>query len=184
MPLPQIVTPEYITTLPSTGQSVSYRPFLVKEEKILLMAQEGKDQSEVTNAVIKILQECIKTPLDIKQLPVFDVEWLFLQLRSKSVGEIIKLNLRHVGNKECEHLNKIELPIADIKVTGLGKKDNIIIIDEKTGLGVELKYPNLALIDKMDIEKRSNTEIFKLITVRNVCWRPSTRFFKEIYGLF
>ena len=109
MPLPQIVTPEYITTLPSTGQSVSYRPFLVKEEKILLMAQEGKDA--------------------------------FLK-----------------------HLNKIELPIADIKVTGLGKKDNIIIIDEKTGLGVELKYPNLALIDKMDIEKRSNTEIFKLIT--------------------
>ena len=73
MPLPEIVTPEFQTTLPSTGEQIFFRPFLVKEEKMLLMAQEGKDKSEITNAVIKILDACIKTPLEIRDLPIFDV---------------------------------------------------------------------------------------------------------------
>ena len=107
MPLPEIVTPEFQTYLPSTGEQLFFRPFLVKEEKMLLMAQEGKDRTEITNAVIKVLQQCIKTPIDIKTLPIFDIEWLFLQLRSKSVSEVIDLNLRHT-KEGCNHLNKIK----------------------------------------------------------------------------
>ena len=84
MSLPQIKTPEFITQLPSTGEKIAFRPFLVKEEKILLMAQQGKDEKEILRAVYNILESCIKTPITVTELPVFDVEWLFLQLRSKS----------------------------------------------------------------------------------------------------
>ena len=73
MPLPNIVTPEFVTNLPSTKQQIKFRPFLVKEEKVLLMAQEGKDQDEITTAVINILQACIKDEIDIKSLPLFDI---------------------------------------------------------------------------------------------------------------
>ena len=93
MPLPKIVTPEFSTTLPSTGEEIFFRPFLVKEEKVLLMAQQGKDPTEIQRAVINILEECIKTPLKVDTLPLFDIEYLFLQLRSKSVGEVIEVNL-------------------------------------------------------------------------------------------
>ncbi len=162
MPLPEIVTPEFSTTLPSTGESLFYRPFLVKEEKMLLMAQEGKDRKEITNAVIKVLQNCIKTPVEVKTLPLFDVEWLFLQLRSKSVGEVIELNLRH--NKEgCQHLNKIELPIEKITVNQTEGHSNILMIDEESGLGVKLGYPTLELTEKFDIENASSKDVFDLI---------------------
>ena len=89
MALPIVETPRYECTLASQDMQVQYRPFLVKEEKILLMAQEGRDKKEIQRAIINILQECIKIPLEVNVLPLFDIEWLFLQLRSKSVGEVI-----------------------------------------------------------------------------------------------
>ena len=164
MPLPEIVTPEFQTTLPSTGEQIFFRPFLVKEEKMLLMAQEGKDKSEITNAVIKILDACIKTPLEIRDLPIFDVEWLFLQLRSKSVNEVIDLNLRHTV-EGCRHLNKIQLPIQDIEVKTNKDHSNILMISDETGLGMTLKYPSLSLTEKIDVDSQNNSDIFKLITI-------------------
>ena len=162
MPLPEIVTPEFQTNLPSTGETIFYRPFLVKEEKMLLMAQEGQDRKEITNSVVTVLQNCIKTPVEIKKLPLFDVEWLFLQLRSKSVGEVINLNLRH--NKEgCQHLNKIELPIEKIKVNQTEGHSDILMINEEAGLGVKLGYPTLELTEKFDIENATSEDIFDLI---------------------
>ena len=164
MPLPEIVTPEFSTTLPSTGESIFYRPFLVKEEKMLLMAQEGQDRKEITNAVIQILQNCIKTPVEVKQLPLFDVEWLFLQLRSKSVGEVITLNLRH-NKEDCQHLNKVELPIEMIKVNKNEDHSNILMINEETGLGATLRYPTLELTQTIDIENSTSEDIFNLILI-------------------
>jgi predicted Mrr-cat superfamily restriction endonuclease len=164
MPLPEIITPEFQTILPSTGETIFYRPFLVKEEKMLLMAQEGKDKLEITNAVIQILQNCMKTPVEINKLPLFDVEWLFLQLRSKSVGEVITLNLRH--NKEgCQHLNKVELPIEKIIVNKTDDHSNILMIDEESGLGVTLNYPTLEVTQKFNVENHSNKDIFDLMLV-------------------
>ena len=109
MPLPRITTPEFTTILPSTGEKISYRPFLVKEEKILLMAQEGRDKDEIQKAVLNILEECVKTPIDVNSLRLFDIEWLFIQLRSKSVGEVIELKVRHIEDKECNHSNPVEI---------------------------------------------------------------------------
>tara|TARA_B100001989_G_scaffold252434_1_gene234451 strand:- start:1830 stop:2537 length:708 start_codon:yes stop_codon:yes gene_type:complete len=168
MPLPEIVTPEFQTSLPSTGEEVFFRPFLVKEEKMLLMAQEGKDKREINNAVVKIINACIKTPLDILNLPTFDIEWLFLQLRAKSVSEVIKLNLRHTV-EGCDHLNKVEIPIQDIKVQNNPEHKNILMIDEDSGLGMSLNYPTLGLADNLS-DKVTNEQIFNLISkcVKNV----------------
>ena len=96
MALPNIVTPEFETKLPSNNQTIKFRPFLVKEEKVLLMAGEGKDQKEILATVVNILQNCIITSgVNVLTLPLFDIEWLFLQLRAKSVGEMLELRVKH-----------------------------------------------------------------------------------------
>jgi len=96
MNLPMLVTPTYVDVIPSTKQKVEYRPFLVKEEKILLMALEGNDREEIIRTVEQIFNNCIKTEgIDFKNLASFDFEYLMLKLRSKSVGEVVELNFRY-----------------------------------------------------------------------------------------
>ena len=97
--LPKIDTPMYELTLPSNNQTIQYRPFLIKEEKILLMAQEGEDQDEQIRAVKQIITNCILTPVNVDKLATFDIEWLFVNIRSKSVGKILQLNYKH----DCTH---------------------------------------------------------------------------------
>ena len=92
MPLPKITTAEYELKLPSTGKTIKYRPFLVKEEKILILSLESQDSKEISNAVKQVLKECVITKgVKVDQLPSFDIEYLFLNVRSKSVGETIEL---------------------------------------------------------------------------------------------
>lgn len=101
MALPKLMVPEFETTIPSTNQKIKFRPFLVKEEKVLYMALEGKDAKEMGNAITKILESCILTEgVDIKGLAFFDLEFLFLKLRSKSVGEIVDLKVRHLDTSD------------------------------------------------------------------------------------
>jgi hypothetical protein len=161
MPLPQITTPEFTTILPSTGERISFRPFLVKEEKILLMAQEGKDKNEIQRAVINILEECIKTPVTIEDLPLFDIEWLFIQLRSKSVGEVIDLKIKHIENKECLHLNPVEVNLEELEMTNDPKHTNIINITDD--IGVTMRYPSLKLVGDKNPEGLDSTAVFNLI---------------------
>lgn len=144
MALPQIKTPEFITSLPSTGEKIVFRPFLVKEEKVLLMAQQGKDEKEVVRAVYNILESCIKTPMTVTDLPVFDVEWLFLQLRSKSVSEELQVRLKH-NKKDCEGTTDIVININDIQVTQLNEKGHIVELEG--GLGLTMRYPTLKMLD-------------------------------------
>ena len=162
MPLPNIVTPEFTTTIPSTNQPIAFRPFLVKEEKILLMAQEGKDEEEIRKAVYNILKSCVLTPIEIEKLPMFDIEWLFLQLRMKSVGEVIKLYIKHAENKECNHNNEYSFNLEKVKVDF--PEDHSKIIQLKDGVGIEMNYPSLELFDmKVDYQNLSMDNIFKLI---------------------
>jgi len=161
MPLPQITTPEFTTTLPSTGEKLSFRPFLVKEEKILLMAQEGKDKNEIQKAVSNILEECIKNPITVEDLPMFDIEWLFIQLRSKSVGEVIDLKIKHVENKECLHLNPIEVNLEELEMTKDPNHKNIIMIDDS--IGVTMRYPTLKLLGDKDPQGLDPSKILDII---------------------
>jgi len=161
MPLPNIVTPEFVTTLPSTKQKIKFRPFLVKEEKVLLMAQEGKDKDEITNAVINILQSCIKDELDIRSLPLFDIEWLFLQLRSKSVGEVIELSFRHSEKEDCNFKNEVSVNIEDIKIHYDDKHSNVIPLEN--GIGIEMFYPSLAVAAAFNKENFTVDDVFEMI---------------------
>jgi hypothetical protein len=158
MALPSIATPEFITTIPSTGQEIRYRPFLVKEEKVLLMALEGKDQKEITNAIVRLLNSCVLDEVDVGKLATFDIEYLFLQLRGKSVGEVVELTLSHTDS-ECKHRTKYNVNLDDIKVRGDIKDGKVMITDT---IGVKMKYPTIIGATKINSEKSSG--IFELIT--------------------
>ena len=116
MPLPKITTAEYELKLPSTGKTIKYRPFLVKEEKILILSLESQDSKEISNAVKQVLKECVITKgVKVDQLPSFDIEYLFLNVRSKSVGETIELLITCGDDGETEV--PVTVNIDDIKVS-------------------------------------------------------------------
>jgi len=143
MALPILNTPEFETTIPSTNQKITFRPFLVKEEKILFMALQGNDPSEMSTAVQRVLQSCITTPnVDVNSFATFDLEYLFLKLRAKSVGEVIELRLKH-SQGECNHVHQHALNIEDIEVTFPDDLDNKIQITDQ--VGIVLKYPSVQL---------------------------------------
>jgi hypothetical protein len=158
MALPSLSTPEFVTKIPSTGEEIKYRPFLVKEEKILLMALEGKDQVEITDAVMRLLENCIITKIDIKKLATFDVEYLFLKLRGKSVGENIEIRAMHQTG-DCKETTNISINLDKIEISGERTDGKIMLTDD---VGVKLKYPGMRDIIGIDLENSSS--IFKLVS--------------------
>jgi len=140
--LPIINAPLYETTLISTGKAIQYRPFLVKEEKILLMAMESKKEKETITALRTIIANCVQTPgFDVDALPLFDIEWLFLQLRSKSVGNIVEPIMRVDCGAEIKV--KIDLDTIEPKVNEDHSTTIIVFEDKKRKVGVTMKYPKL-----------------------------------------
>ena len=140
MPLPTITTPTYELKMPSTGKKIKYRPFLVKEEKILIIALESKNQNEITNAVKDVLKKCILTRgIKVDDLPTFDIEYIFLNIRAKSIGEDIKLIVT------CPDDNETEVPVTiyvdEIKV--IKAKDHTTDISLDKNLSLRMKYPSL-----------------------------------------
>ena len=115
MPLPKIATPSYELELPSTGKTIQYRPFLVKEEKLLVIALESEDTKQITNAIKAVIRACVLTKgIKVETLPTFDIEFLFLNIRGKSVGEDIEVNLVCPDDEKTEVAVSINLD--DIKV--------------------------------------------------------------------
>ena len=140
MPLPKINTPTYDLTLPSTGKKIKYRPFLVREEKILIMALETEDMAQITNAVIEILDECILTKgISVTKLATFDIEYLFLNVRSKSVGETIEVNVTCPDDEKTSV--QVEINIDAIKVQKVRGHKDIIKLDDQYSM--KLKYPSM-----------------------------------------
>ena len=140
MPLPKIVTPRYELELPSTGEKVTYRPFLVKEEKVLVIALETEDSKQITNAIKTVIQSCIITRgIKVEKLPTFDIEYLFLNIRGKSVGEEIEVNII------CPDDGKTQVPVTidldDIQVQKNEDHKKQIKID--SSIMMEMKYPSL-----------------------------------------
>ena len=140
MPLPKIATPSYELELPSTGKTIQYRPFLVKEEKLLVIALESEDIKQITNAIKAVIRSCILTKgIKVETLPTFDIEYLFLNIRGKSVGEDISVNLTCPDDNETQVTVNVNLD--DIKVEKSDDHTNQIKLD--TNLMMELKYPSL-----------------------------------------
>ena len=140
MPLPKISTPSYELTLPSNGKKVKYRPFLVREEKILIMALETEDPKQITDAVVQILDSCILTRgVKIQKLATFDIEYLFLNIRSKSVGESITVNVTCPDDEKTSVEMSIDL--ETIKVKKNKSHQDTIKLDDN--LSLKLKYPSM-----------------------------------------
>lgn len=146
MALPKIQVPIFELILPSTGKGVQYRPFLVKEQKILLMASESEDQKEMLRAIKQIVNNCAVDEVDVEQMPVFDLEYFFTRLRAKSVAEEVDLNLSHPTGfnskgDACSGVTNIKLNLLDVEVEKQIRHVDKIVLDETTGIGVKLKYP-------------------------------------------
>ena len=140
MPLPKIATPTYELELPSTGQSINYRPFLVKEEKLLVLALETEDTKQITTAIKNVLKNCVLTKgIKVDQLPTFDIEFLFLNIRGKSVGEEIEVNIICPDDEETQV--PVTIDLDDIKVQKNDEHTNQIKLDKD--LMMELRYPSL-----------------------------------------
>ena len=156
--LPKIDVPVYEIKLPSTGEFIKFRPFTVKEEKLFLMAYESDDAKYSVDTIIQVLNNCIISDIDIKDLPTFDIEYLFLNIRARSIGEIVKLRYRcnnDVGTEEdpkkCNSPVEIELNVLEIDPIKSLNHSNKIEINDK--LGIFMKYPKMNLIkDNTDVE--------------------------------
>ena len=154
MPLPKINTPTYELTLPSNGKKIKYRPFLVREEKILIMALETEDQKQITDAVIQILDSCIMTRgVKIESLATFDIEYIFLNVRSKSVGETIKVNIVCPDDEKTS----VEIPIDldSIKIKKDKSHTDIVKLDDN--LSMKLKYPSMKQFIESNFEAGKET---------------------------
>ena len=162
MALPVVETPRYELTLPSTDLKVQYRPFLVKEEKILFMALESGDEQEMQNATKDILKQVTFNKIDVEQLPTFDVEYIFLQVRAKSVGEIAKFKIICPDDKET--YGEVEVDVSKVEVQVDDKHTNNVVLDEKRKLGVVMKYPNMkVLYSTSNIKEMKYDDIMKLV---------------------
>ena len=139
MALPKLTTPTYELEIPSTDAKVKYRPFLVKEEKILMMAMESKASADITQAVKDIVSECTFNKVKIDDMPMFDVEYIFLNIRSKSVGEISKLKLLCPDDKKT--YADVELNLNEVKVQVGDNHTNKIELDN--GMGMIMTYPTI-----------------------------------------
>ena len=156
MPLPKISTPTYELELPSTGKTIKFRPFLVKEEKLLVLALESDDTKEITNAIKAVLKDCIQTRgVKVDTLPTFDIEYLFLNIRGKSVGEDIEVSV--LCPDDGETYADVQINIDDIKVTKDKDHSNQIKIDEN--LMMEMKYPSLNQFIKNNFDFNNENQV-------------------------
>jgi len=149
MPLPTIATPTYELELPSSGQTIKYRPFLVKEEKLLVLALESESTKEISTAIKAVLKNCIQTKgVKVENLPTFDIEYLFLNIRGKSVGEEIEVNL--IAPDDGETSVSVKINIDDIKVQKKEGHSKQIKLDDT--LMMEMRYPSLEQFIKSNFD--------------------------------
>ena len=155
MALPKLGYPTFELELPSTGKTIKYRPFLVKEEKVLLMALESKDEKQVINAVKDLIKNCVITRIKVESLPSFDLEYLFLKIRGASIGENITLTVTCQDDNET----KVEanININDVQIFKPEGHDKKIMFDDKTGL--VMKYPSMKeFVDREFLQKEMKTD--------------------------
>ena len=156
MALPVLNNPNYEMELPSTGEKIEFRPFLVKEQKILMMAMESDDTSSQSKAVVDIIKNCTFGKLDDKldKLPTYDIEYMFLQIRQKSVGETIDITVTCQDDGETKV--PVTLNLEDIKVVKTEGHTNVIMITDKIGLN--MKHPTMKQILSYDLTKMDNMD--------------------------
>ena len=163
MALPKLNVPVYETILPSTEKVIKYRPFLVKEEKLLFTAQESGEEA-VLPAVKQIIKNCVQGELDVDRMPIFDIEYLFLRLRAKSIGEEVTLGLKPWGcpqnNGElCEFTTEVPINLEEIKCVKDKTHTSKIMLDDK--IGIMMKYPDISQLNLEGSENEMGMRVIK-----------------------
>ena len=158
MALPKIAAPQYELTVPSTEETIKFRPFLVKEEKLLLLANESEEEGEMIGAISQIITNCTFEKLDVKDLALFDLEYVFLKIRAKSVGEVV--NLKLLCEDDGETYADVEINLDDVNIVWNDKHTNHIELTDDIGL--MMRYPQFDLID-MGGQGGETEYIFKMI---------------------
>ena len=163
MELPILETATYELTLPSQDTKIKFRPFLVKEEKILLQALESEESKQIVDALKNIVHTCTFGTINVDELPTFDLEYIFLQIRSKSVGEVVKLRVLCPDDKKT-YVNK-DVDLSKVEVQVDDNHTNNIVIDETKKLGLIMKYPTINSVDPTTDAKGMKTEqLFDIIS--------------------
>ena len=156
MPLPKIATPTYELELPSTGQTIRYRPFLVKEEKLLVLALESEDNKQITTAIKTVIKSCVSTKgIKVETLPTFDIEYLFLNIRGKSVGEDLEVTVICPDDKKTEV--PVTIDLDSIKVQKNEEHNKQIKID--ANIMMEMKYPSLDEFIKNNFDFKAGNQM-------------------------
>jgi hypothetical protein len=162
MALPINNTPTYTLVLPSTGKEVKYRPFLIKEEKTLLLAHQSEDPKVMVESLKGVIKSCLKDDTDVETFATFDIEYVFTQIRAKSVGEIAELMIRCDTCEDEKAVAKVEVDLTKIEV----KKDTehtnkIQLFDD---VGILMKYPTIDVLKKLENLDNTNVdEVFSVI---------------------
>ena len=146
MALPEIATPTYTLTIPSTKKKVKYRPFLVKEQKILILAMENEDQEQILDAITNTIKSCLITKVDMATLALFDIEYLFLQIRARSISEEIEMRVTCADDGETTV--DVKFMVDDVKVNFPKGHTNIVKLDND--LTIEMQYPDLDYFTKIN----------------------------------
>ena len=165
MTLPKINTPEYTLNVPSTDEEITYRPFLVKEEKVLLVAQETGTEKSIYQAIKNLIKNCCFGKVDVDKLPMFDIEYIFLQIRAKSVGEVATIEVTCPDDEETTV--KVEVDLTTIKVEMDEKHSPRIQLTDDIGL--LMQYPNLGDVLSMGIEEDKITTVDKMFGMMQDC---------------
>jgi hypothetical protein len=166
--LPKLDVPIYETKLISNDQTIRFRPFLVKEQKLFLMAAESNDPKDTINAIKQVLRNCVLDDIDIDNMATFDIEHLFLQLRARSIGEVVNLRFNCNNNvvvkgedQKCGNLVKIDVNVLEVNPTKNENHTNKVQISDK--IGVVLKYPTFGTIDANDLDSQDMQQILNVI---------------------
>lgn len=164
--LPKISTPSYFLTLPSTGKEIKYRPFLVREEKLLVLALETEDTKNITEAIKTVIKNCIETKgIKVETLPTFDIEYLFLNIRGKSVGEEIDVNI--ICPDDEETTVSVKINIDDIQVQKFEGHEKTIKVDDN--VMIEMKYPSLEQFIKNNFDFNSENNMDQAFDLISSC---------------
>ncbi len=159
MKLPKLSSPIFELTLPSNGQVIKYRPYSVEEEKILLIAQQANEIKESILAIRQVVNNCLLDDIDVNSIPIFDLEWCYLQLRIKSVSDFVDI---YIIDKDDKSKHEVSIDLKEIKVVNLDNQKTRIDLDP--GVGIIMKYPTyelLEVIQKMDF--KNIDDLFEII---------------------
>lgn len=158
MALPRVnSSPKYDTMIPSLNKTVHYRPYLVKEEKVLMMALESNDNKQMLNAVVDTIQSCVTEDIEREKLTSFDVEWLFTKIRSKSVGETSKVSIKC---ESCDTENEVTIDLNQLKLTEIKEPEVIKLTDQ---ISIKMKYPKYDELMQYDLTETTVETSFNLL---------------------